>query len=222
MRINGATWTLFLTVACLVLYGCDIGNIRPKPYVAVVNGEKIYLTEFQDRMATELGLPRDSDAYRDKRWRLLREGVLESLINEKVMLQRAEALSLKVTDEELNRKIGDIKKEYSEERFNRLFAADKIHYGYWREAQRRRLLLEKLIALDVKSRVSVSDDEVRAHLEAHKNGDAAAKRVHVLQILLHSKVHAEQVLKKLTPQVFSAPLLSLPATHHISSSLRLN
>ena len=97
----------------------------------------------------------------------------------------------------MNKKIADIKKDYSEERFTRLFAADKIHYGYWSEAQRRRLLLEKLVAVDVNSRVSVSDDEVRAYLEAHEQVDIAVKRIHVLQILLYSKVHAEQVLKRL-------------------------
>jgi peptidyl-prolyl cis-trans isomerase C len=184
---------ILLAFACLILYGCDIGNIRSKPYVAVVNGEKIYLTEFKDRLAAELTVSRDSDIFKDKRWRRLREEILETLISERLMLQRTEVLSLKVTDEELNKKISEIKKEYSEERFNRMFAADKIHYGFWKEAQRRRLLLEKLVAVDVNSRLSVSDNEIKAYLKTYGKDGTLDKRVHVLQILLYSKEHAEAV-----------------------------
>jgi parvulin-like peptidyl-prolyl isomerase len=172
-------------------------DMRPRPYVAKVNGEKIYWKDLQDRMAIELNIPKESEDLKNKKLQSLREEILEQLIHEAVMLKRAGELGLKIGDEELDKKIDDIKKEYSAERFNRLFTPDKIHYGFWKEAQRRRLLLEKLVAMDVNSRLSVSDEEVEAYIASRENEGDMKKHVHVLQILLDSKEHAEGVLKRL-------------------------
>ncbi|MBN1665186.1 MAG: peptidylprolyl isomerase [Deltaproteobacteria bacterium] len=188
---------LFVSLAGLVLYGCDTAGMRTPPYVATVNSEKIYLSELQDCMTTELGVPRDSDILKDKRLLHIKEQVLENLIDEKIMLQRAAALSIKITDGELAKKIDEIKRGYSEERFSRLFAADKIHYEFWKEAQRRRMLLERVVKVDVNDRISVTDKDVQAYKKSRPREDAPVQRVRVLQILTYNQKHAETILKRL-------------------------
>jgi parvulin-like peptidyl-prolyl isomerase len=188
---------ILIAFICIVLYGCQIAEMRSQPYVAEVNGEKIYLAEFQGRLMAELDLSHDSNALKDNKSGNIRKEILDKLIDEKIMMQRAGVLSLKVEDDELNQKIEEIKKGYSEDRFLGLFSGDKIKYELWKDAQRRWLLLEKVVAVDVNSRVSLTDEEVQAYYNVHRKDVALEKRIHVLQILLHNNRKAAMVLKRL-------------------------
>ena len=62
------------------------------------------------------------------------------------MLQRARELSLTVGEAELEARIEEIRKDYSDGSFNALFGNGGINYPAWKEALRKRMLLEKVIA----------------------------------------------------------------------------
>lgn len=186
-----------IVLAVFAVFGCQTGDKTSLPYVAVVDGEKIFLTEFRDRLAMELSISRDSDVLKDERFSPLREEILQKLLNERMMLQRAKVLFITVNDKELDKKIDEIKKAFSEERFARFFSDDTMTYDVWRENQRRRMILEKLIEKEVNSKISVTDEEVGVYLKDHGQKNHFEKRIHVLQIFLYKKDRAELVLKRL-------------------------
>ncbi|MEN6318848.1 MAG: peptidyl-prolyl cis-trans isomerase [Syntrophaceae bacterium] len=179
----------------LTLCGCQ-ENITSKP-LATVDGMEITYGEFRENFVKELNVFSDGTSVSPEDMERLKEEVLNSLINEKVMLLRAQALSLSVSDEELMKKIEEIKENYSDEGFEKIFAAQKVNYSAWKKELRKRMVFEKLIAADVNTAVTVTENEARAYYRNHKKMYAPGKRVHAVQIIVREREKAEAILNRL-------------------------
>ena len=174
--------------------GCGFGKPGSE-CVAVVNKEKIYLDEFENRFQSKLTLMRKSGSYDDKQIQKLRREFLDEMIDEKVMLHRAKELGIQVKNDELIKKIDEIKTDYSGKGFSGLFKG-KGEFQTWQEELRKRLILEKLIGREISAGISVSDDEARAYFESQPAG-SFEDSIHVSQIVLPDRDKAEDILKRL-------------------------
>jgi parvulin-like peptidyl-prolyl isomerase len=169
----------------------------PPPTVAVVDGEAIPLPEFEKSLAAELALALGEAPLTEEQMEGLKEAVVENLIREKLMLRRAREMSLAVGEAELAARIEEIRKDYSGNQFGELFGAGGIDYAAWKEALRRRMLLENLIARDVNAKIQVADDEAERYYMANRKAFATDRRVRVAQIVVPDRGRAEAILKRL-------------------------
>jgi parvulin-like peptidyl-prolyl isomerase len=162
-----------------------------------VDGQGISLAELEDRVEKELSHMNDVSLLPENKVEALRKDVLNELIDERVMLNRADKLGIAVGDGELKKRIEEIKKDYSEEGFAEIFRGRDAYYRNWKEGLRKRLILEKLIEQDVNTRVTVTDEEVLSYHSRQKKRDVSKERVHVSQIVLQNRETAETVLQRL-------------------------
>ena len=134
----------FLGVLCLLAV-CSCDHVFNRQVVATVNGEKIYLEEYQQRLNAQKGLlsPRAFPDSLNKR-EMLGEEILDSMITEKIILQRARERKLSVGDAELEKKLIDIRKDYGDNFFD-LLSAQNVRYDDWREELRKEMLFDKLV-----------------------------------------------------------------------------
>jgi len=189
---------LLLIVVLSSLSSCRCQEQLPPDYlVALVNGERINLSEYQARLAEETALVKSAPPLNAGEMASLKEEVLDRLIEQKIMVQRAGMLSLTVGEAELASRIEEIKRDYNGEQFDRLFGAGGISYAGWKEALRKRVLLEKLIAVEVNEKISVTDDEAERHYRANRKAYMTEKRVRVAQIVVRDRDRAEAILKRL-------------------------
>ncbi len=111
----------------IAVAGCaDTNSTEPGPdqdpgtAVALVNGEEISRESFENvfenmkNMYTQQGLNFEGENSEDL-LKELEQYVLDTMINEKVLLQEAEKQGHKVSDEEVNNEVELIKLEYGEE-----------------------------------------------------------------------------------------------------------
>lgn len=164
-------------------------------YAAVVNGEKIPAQDFEDRFQVRMGLMANAPALTDQEKARVRGELLNEMIDEKIMLTRARTLGLGVSDEELNRKLEEIKKDYPEG-LEKIFPNPR-DFSRWKEDLKKRILLEKLIDKDVNSSITVTEAEALACYKANKEYRSSEERVHLSQILLPDRNAAEEALNKL-------------------------
>jgi parvulin-like peptidyl-prolyl isomerase len=159
----------------------------------------ISIAEFNKRFVRDVNLLLDRSSLTPEDYDRLKEAVLNTLIDEKVMLLRANELSISVSDAELAEKIEDIKESYSLEEggFDNALATRKVDYGEWKEELRKRTILEKLIAAEVNSKVQVKEGEGKAYRRGRKGMYAPEKRVHVAQIVVRERDKAAAILKRL-------------------------
>jgi parvulin-like peptidyl-prolyl isomerase len=172
--------------------GCDIFR---KDYAAIVNGEKIPVQDFEDRLQVKMELMGNAaDLTGQEKYRISRE-LLNELIDEKILLTRARALKLSVADEEFNRKLEEIKADYPEG-LEKIFPKPR-DFSRWKEDLKKRILLEKLVDKDVNSSVTVTDAEALAAFNANKEYRLSEERVRLSQILLPSRESAQEALNRL-------------------------
>lgn len=188
---------VLLGVLCL-LAACSRDDFpNQKQVVATVNGEKIYLDEYQRRLNAQKGLL-SAKALPESlnKQELLDEEILESMITEKIVLQRARELNLSVSNTELERKLLDIRKDYGDNFFN-LLTQQNVRYEDWREELRKEMLWDKLVAVDVNAQIRVSEDEAEDYFNDHPGLCKSQARVRAAQIVVRDREKADNTKARL-------------------------
>ncbi|MBN2438307.1 MAG: peptidylprolyl isomerase [Deltaproteobacteria bacterium] len=183
---------LSLIAAC----GSEKPSSPPVPAVATVNGETISRAEFEKFLMEEMALAKGEAPLKAEQTENLKEAVLDNLIRDRLMLQRARDLSLFVDEAELTARIEEIRKDYNGQ-FSKLFDDGGIDLPAWKEALRKRMLLEKLIARDVNAKIQATDEEAERYFNANRKVYATDRRVRVAQIVVPDRERAEGILKRL-------------------------
>src|SRR5258708_17953588 len=92
--------------------------------MASVNGRKLYRSEVDKYYANQTA---GSDQQPSGEQAVsLRLSILNELMETEILMQRAEKLGLLATDEEVNRKLNEIKSPYTAEEFNNTLQDKKI------------------------------------------------------------------------------------------------
>ena len=181
----------------LFLFLCSCQGNNESKAVATVNGEKIFLDEFRERFTETLGISVDRSTLKQNDYDRLSEEILQGLIDEKIMLLRARELKITADDAEVTKQIDEIKEGYSPEGFKSTLSAQGVHYEAWKNALKKRMILEKLIAADVNAGISVTEEEARAYYNSHRNKYTLENRVRVSQIVLRNEKQSENILNRL-------------------------
>jgi peptidyl-prolyl cis-trans isomerase SurA len=98
----------------------------------------------------------------------LRLSILRELIDNEILMRRAEKLGLLATDEEVDRKLNEIKSPYSNEQFDARLKEKKISLDDFKRDLRRSLTVDKVLNKEVTSKINVSDQDVTDYYNAHK------------------------------------------------------
>jgi parvulin-like peptidyl-prolyl isomerase len=187
---------VLLGTVCLII-SCSRDDLSDREYIAVVNDEKIFYDDYQKRLNTRKSImpPGTLPDSLSKR-KMLEEEILESMITEKIILQRAGQLNLKISETELEQKILDIRKDYGDHFFDFL-VAQNVQYNEWREEIQKEMLMDRVVAVDVNASVRVSEDEAKNYF--HKNPDRCKTeaQVRVAQIVVRNPEKARAIRARL-------------------------
>ena len=184
-----------LMILCFIV-ACDKINIFPRPYVATVNGAKIYLEDYQLRLNQKKALLPKDIMERPDYIKRFEEEVLDGMIEEKIMDLRAKELNISISEAELEDKIKEINKDYGKN-FPNLLAQENVKYDQWKEALKKEMILQKLIAIDVNANIKVSDDEAEDYYNKHRNNYKTEARLRVAQIVVRDLALAKKIEARL-------------------------
>ncbi len=95
--------------------------------------------------------------------------LLDDLIAQELFLAKARDLKIDITESELDTAFAEARKNIPEETFKQELAKRYLTAADMREGLRRELLVQKLFAREVSSKVSVTDPEISAFYEANKS-----------------------------------------------------
>jgi peptidyl-prolyl cis-trans isomerase SurA len=110
---------------------------------------------------------------------------LRVLIDNEIMLQRAEKSSLLATDADVEAKLNEMKAPYTQEEFQKQLAARKMSVDDFKAQIRRELSIEKLFNKEIRSLINISDQDIKDYYNANKaNFNLPQPQVHLAQILV--------------------------------------
>lgn len=165
-RVHRGQSALVLLIACLLLAACnrDVGG---GDVMASVNGRKILRSEV-DKYYTNQTAGSDRQPAGEQVVSL-RLSILNELIETEILMRRAEKLGLLATDEEVDRKLNEIKSPYTAEEFNKRLEEKKISLDDFKRDLRRSLTRDKVLNKEIASRINITDQDVANYYNAHKS-----------------------------------------------------
>ena len=172
--------TLIGFLALASLTACD--SRGGADVMAKVNGHKILKTDvekyFQNSIASAEQQPTGEQATS------LRLSILRELIDNEIIMGRAEKLGLLASDEEVDRKLSEAKSPYTQEQFDQRLRDKKISINDFKRDIRRSLTVDKVINKEITSKVSVTDQDITTYYNTHKaEFNLVEAQYHLAQIM---------------------------------------
>jgi len=150
---------------------------------ATVDGRKIYRADvekyFENQTAGSQQPPAGEQATS------LRLSILRELIENEILMRRAEKLGLLATDDEVDRKVNEIKSPYTKEEFDARMKEKKITLDDFKRDLRRSLTVDKVLNKEVTSKINISDQDISNYYNAHKSEfNLVEPQYHLAQIFV--------------------------------------
>lgn len=175
--------TLVVPVVLIVLMaGC---SLKPSgdDVAATVDGQKIYRADLEKYYQSQTA--GSSQPLSDEQATNLRLSILRELIENEILMHRAEKLGLLATDEEVDRKLTEIKSPYTVEQFNQRLQESKLSLDDFKRNIRRSLTAEKVLHKEVTSKISVTQQDITDYYNAHRaEFNLIEPRYHLAHILV--------------------------------------
>lgn len=165
------------------LAGCKPADHHGPDVWAVVNGTEIKRDEvekyYHSQVNPEAQEPSQEEALS------LKLNVVEQLINNEILLERAKKLNLEASDGEVEDKFTELKSPFTEEDFQRQLKARGMNVDDLKRDLRRQLSIQKLLNREVVAKISISDQDVNDFYNANRNQfNVAEAQYRISQIVI--------------------------------------
>ena len=211
---------LFVTTFVLVLMANSASADVVERVVATVNNEAIFLSDLRKRAVPFL--PQIAEASTEtERMSLLKElyeDLLTFLVDEQLIRQLAGSSGIRVTDADVDSAVENLRLQnnMTEEEFQKALESQGLSQTQYRQDLKRQLIRLKVMNERVRSRVNVTEEEVRARYEQRARAQGSELRFQVSHVVVPvaegasaiqvaaKRQEAETLRASLTPENFNA------------------
>jgi peptidyl-prolyl cis-trans isomerase SurA len=168
-------------VLLISINGCK--HATPDNVAATVNGRAITYADLDKQFQAQFMSATERPS--DDQMMIQKLEVLRTLIDNEIMLQRAEKLGLMATDADVESKFIELKAPYTQEEFQKQLAARKMSVDDMKAQLKRDLSVTKLFNKEITSHISISDKDVTDFYNANKSSfNFPEPQVHLAQLLV--------------------------------------
>jgi phage gp36-like protein len=185
---------LVLPCVCLLLFSHCSRPSQDNGYLIRVGGSTVTVSEFNHAVdaAAEDVYPGEQEIAAATQ-NDLRVRVLNQLAEELIISERAKALDIKVSDEELEHAVAEIKSDYPDDTFEKTLLENAVSFKAWKKKLALRLLINKVIENELVDKVEITSQDVTDYFQSNypdgvpegENADEINQRI--VQHLRHQK-----------------------------------
>ncbi|HKI51900.1 MAG TPA: peptidylprolyl isomerase [Geothermobacteraceae bacterium] len=174
-----------------LLGGCQEKTSNLPPVLFQVDGRVVTLEQFQKAFRNTLpsGKNLTSAEISD-----LQRAYLVQAIDRELILAEADRLGVTVSSAEIETALTDARRDYDPGEFDKRLKDRGMSLDEWRLELRDGLLIEKVVRLAAYPRAKVSDADVAAEFEQHRDDFERPEQVRARQILVDSVEEGERLL----------------------------
>lgn len=156
--------------------------------VAIVNNEVITWSELYKMMEFEA-----TDELRGldekEKTKIFKENepkFLERLIDMRLQIQEAKRLGMEVTQEDIKETIDSIKKKYNltDKEFEESLKKEGLNLEEYKKRLSEQILLDQFLNRQIRSKIIISDDEIKNYIESNKALFSNAEKYRLRQIFI--------------------------------------
>jgi peptidyl-prolyl cis-trans isomerase SurA len=178
------TFLVFAALAACALGASCKKEAAPGPDVwAVVNGKQIGRAEvekyYRTRVNAEGPEPSQEEALS------LKLSILDELVNNEIMLERATKMNLIASDAEVEDKFTESKSPYTEEEFQKKLKDSGLTVDDLKTDIRRQLSVQKLLNREVIAKIAITDQDITDFYNKNRaQFNVAEPQFHIAQIVI--------------------------------------
>ena len=170
-----------LIAAALVSAGCK--KTPPANISATVNDRAITFADLEKQFGMQFP-PQPGQTENDDQTMINKLEVLRSMIDQEIMMQRAEKNGLLAQQADVDADFAKLKGGFTEEEFKKRLEEKKMTAEDLKSDIRKKLSIEKLITKEITSKINITDKDVSDFYGSNKqNFNLAEPQVHLAQIL---------------------------------------
>jgi peptidyl-prolyl cis-trans isomerase SurA len=194
---------LLFVLALLLALSASCNRPVSSNEAATVNGRPISYSDLNRALSAQF--PNTNLKANDDQSTQLRLDTLRALIDNEIMLQRAEKEGLLASDADVDTKLNELKAPYKPEEFQKLLKQRNMSENDLRAQVRRDLSVQKLFNKEIGSHIFISDADVANFYKANKASfNLPESQVRLAQIVVtpnadpniqnlkHDKAHGEE------------------------------
>lgn len=186
MRISRKTLAIILTIgAVAALHTSCSGGV-----VARVDDIRITTDDLETSITIEKAKYDPIILKTGENAKAFKRAVLENLIQEATLLNAAKKAGIKVDNDEFKRFL-EAQSEPA------MFKKSDVPGSFWKERQRRRMMISKLIDRELGSKIAVTDAEIEGYYKDHKADFYQPVQYHARQIVVDNKELANKILERI-------------------------
>ena len=180
---RAAAWLPLAAMAIALTTGCNKQAQHAPDVWAMVNGKEIKREEvdkyYRTRVNPEGQEPSQEESLSQKL------NVLDELINNEILLEKAKKLNLEASDGEVEDKFTELKSPYTEDEFQRRLKDQAMTVEDLKLELRRQLSIQKLLNHEVVAKISITDQDISGFYDANKaQFNVAEPQYHIAQIVV--------------------------------------
>ncbi|MBW2570897.1 MAG: peptidylprolyl isomerase [Deltaproteobacteria bacterium] len=165
--------------------------------VAVVNDDIITLFELNQSIKPYEDKIHALGYTEEKERRMVfkvREGVLSQLIDRKIEDQQIKRSNIKISEEQIDQTIERIKEKnfFTDEDLRLALAKDGLTMEAYRNKIKEEMLGTRLINLEVKSKIVITEEDIAAYYEKHLDTYGGKQKYHLRNILIRIPSFADE------------------------------
>jgi peptidyl-prolyl cis-trans isomerase SurA len=136
--------------------------------MATVDGRKIFRSDVDKYYDNQVASASAQQTPVGEQATILRLNILRQLIDDEMIMRRAEKLGLLATDEEVDHKLNEIKSPYTQEEFDARLKEKKITLDDFKRDIRRSITVDKVMNKEVSSKIDVTQQDINDYFAAHR------------------------------------------------------
>ena len=155
----------------------------PPGVAATVNNRSITFAELDKNFASQFSQPQEGAS--EDQTSMNKLELLRSMIDNEIMLQKAEKLGLMAGDADVETELNKMKAPLTKEEFEKQLQARKMTLDDLKSQLRRDLSIQKLINKEITSKITITDADVANFYNTNKPAfNLAEPQIHMAQILV--------------------------------------
>lgn len=170
-------------LVCGLAAGCRKESAPGPDVWAVVNGKDIARAQVEKYYRTRVNA--DAPAPSQEESLSLKLSILDELVNNEILIERANKMNLVASDAEVEDKFTESKSPYTEEEFQKKLKDTGLTVDDLKSDIRRQLSVQKLLNREVVAKISITDQDVSDFYQKNRaQFNVAEQQFHIAQIVV--------------------------------------
>src|SRR3569833_3731136 len=167
-RFRPFAFALTSTFLLIIFTGCK--HAPSGDVIATVNSKDISRSDldkaYHDYKVTQGETPQEPSA---EQANIVRLNLLQKLIDDEILQQRADKLNLAASEEDVNAKLTELRGLSTQEEFDKQLKQRSMTLDDLKQQIRRQLTSEKLINKEIESKIAITDADINSYYGTHKS-----------------------------------------------------